>query len=394
MKPRIARLFLVDRDGAPLGVLPPLAIDVPWWQEIEPVVAAARARFEVDLVVLRLLRVEDSGDGCWVSYLAEVAERPTAAGPWGGAGLDDHPLRRPYARPGGPARDLEWVDSVLAERGLTRTAAAQVRTWNLSSVWRITCGDRRVWLKVVPPFFSHEPAVLEALPVGAPRLLGASRGAEGARMLMEECQGPDLYEATGPIVPAMVDALVALQSPGSAAEWLARGVPDGRTPQLQEPLGAAVRRHADALEAWEVRALDGLVASVPRLHRELEACGLPDTLVQGDFHRGNVRGALGTLTVLDWGDSFVGHPLFDQWAFVGRLPESEVPAAAERFRSLWEAAVPGSDPARAAALLGPLAVARGALVYQGFLDQIEPSEHPYHQGDPVTALHRAAALLR
>jgi Ser/Thr protein kinase RdoA (MazF antagonist) len=397
VRPRTARLFLVDPTGVPLGVLPPLPVDVPWWQEVGPVVAAARDRFGVEVVVLRLLRVEDPGDGrLLVSYLAEATERPRAADPWAGDEIADHPLRRSYAQPGGPARDLAWVDSVLAEQGLARTAAVQVKTWNLSSVWRITCTGRHLWLKVVPPFFAHEPAVLEALAgAPAPRLLAAERH-DGQRMLMEECPGPDLFEATGPLVPAMIDVLVDLQvrEAGRAAEWLARGVPDGRLATFQERLGAAVRRHAAQLEPEELRVLDQLVAGLPRRCAEVEATGLPDTLVHGDFHRGNVRGALGGLRLLDWGDSFVGHPLFDQWAFTGRLPATEVPAARERWRTRWEAAVPGSDPARAAALLAPLAVAFGALVYQRFLDHIEPSEHPYHDGDPLRALQSAAALLR
>jgi hypothetical protein len=34
------------------------------------------------------------------------------------------------------------------------------------------------------------------------------------------------------------------------------------------------------------------------------------------------------------------------------------------------------------------------VIYQGFLDRIEPSEHPYHRGDPALWLSRAAALFR
>ncbi|MFG2058612.1 phosphotransferase family protein [Micromonospora sp. NPDC048930] len=40
-------------------------------------------------------------------------------------------------------------------------------------------------------------------------------------------------------------------------------------------------------------------------------CGLPDTLVHGDLHPGNVRGDGRRATFIDWGDAFVGHPAFD-----------------------------------------------------------------------------------
>jgi hypothetical protein len=55
---------------------------------------------------------------------------------------------------------------------------------------------------------------------------------------------------------------------------------------------------------------------------------------------------------------------------------------------------PGSDPDRAAALLAPVAAARQAVVYQVFLDGIEPSEQPYHRADSPEWLGRAAVLVR
>ena len=45
--------------------------------------------------------------------------------------------RAPWARPGGPAADLTWADAALAALDRPRSGPAQqVRTWNLSSLWR------------------------------------------------------------------------------------------------------------------------------------------------------------------------------------------------------------------------------------------------------------------
>jgi hypothetical protein len=55
--------------------------------------------------------------------------------------------------------------------------------------------------------------------------------------------------------------------------------------------------------------------------------------------------------------------------------------------------LPGSDPDRAAELLAPVAAARQAVIYQKFLDGIEPSEHPYHRDDPANWLRAAAEML-
>jgi Ser/Thr protein kinase RdoA (MazF antagonist) len=390
--PRTARLVLVDRTGTLLGALPPLAVDTPWWQDVAPVVAAVRACHGIEVTVLRMLQVEP-GPVVQVTYLAEIeGPAPAAATPWEGR-LDDHPLRHPYARPGGPAADLAWAHGVLAERGLAPLGPpAQVRTWNLSSLWRVPLVGQTAWLKAVPPFYAHEGALLAALAGGSvPTLLGH----EGRRTLMAEIPGEDLYEAELPQLLAMVDLLTGLQrawTPRTDA-LLALGLPDWRGPALGPAIAEVVKATAGELAAADRILLEEFVQHLPGRFAQIAACGLPDTLVHGDFHAGNVRGEGLDLTLLDWGDSGVGHPLLDQSAFLERIPRASVEPVREHWLAAWTCAVPGSDPARASGLLAPIAAARRAVIYRGFLDRIEPSEHPYHRDDPADWLTRTAALL-
>lgn len=306
--------------------------------------------------------------------------------------LADEPLRLPYARPGGPAGDLAWADAVLVERGTPRSAPAeQVRTWNLSSLWRLPLADAAAWLKVVPPFFAHEGGMLALLdPAVVPALIDA----EGPRMLLDEIAPPDHYDTLGAPLLTMVRLLVALQ-----VEWTSRvdellelGLPDWRPEPLRTSAADVVARTASELEPPTLRALERLVEELPALADEVASCGVPTTLVHGDFHRGNVRGAPDRLVLLDWGDSGVGHPLLDQAAFLERLPEAECPAVVREWSRLWRAAVPGSDPEGAGQLLEPVAALRQAVIYRKFLDAIEPDERVYHAADPAIWLERAAAL--
>src|SRR5215813_5457988 len=123
--PRTAAFVLVTPDGTPIGSLPTVPVVTPWWQDVEPVVAAVRDRYGIDVTILRLLEAElDRPPGGRVTYLAEVAG-PVPAEAWRGT-LDEHPLRHAFARPGGPAADLAWACSVLAERGL-RPAARPIQ---------------------------------------------------------------------------------------------------------------------------------------------------------------------------------------------------------------------------------------------------------------------------
>jgi hypothetical protein len=393
--PRLVTLVLCTPDGAVLGQLPPFRAEPVWWPDAAGVVAGARERYGVDVTVLRLLETElPAQPGGAVTVLAEVdgpGGLPLA--PYAGE-LPDHPLRLPYARPGGPARDLAWARARLEEAGQRPGGRPeQVRTWNLSSLWRLPLEDGAAWLKCVPPFFAHEGAVLERLAGGpVPRLLAHEPG----RVLLAEIPGEDQYDAPLPVLLALVPLLVGLQvgEVGREDELLALGLPDWRGRALSEAVADVVHRHAHELDAEVRRGLDGLLAGLDRRWADLAACGLPDTLVHGDFHPGNARGDGSHLVLMDWGDCGVGHPLLDQPAMLDRIAPGNAEAVRSAWERAWQQAVPGSDPRRAAALVAPLAAARQAVIYQRFLDGIEPSEHPYHRDDPVLWLGTAAVAAR
>jgi hypothetical protein len=390
--PRTAELVLVTSDGALVGSLPAVPVSTPWWQDVEPVIRAVRERYGIDATVLRLLEAEfDRPHGGRVTYLAGVAQ-PVPAEPWHGT-LDEQPLRQSFAKPGGPTADATWARSVLVERELRPTEPpVQVRTWNLSSLWRIPVGGGTAWLKVVPPFFAHEGDLLAGLAgERVPTLLGH----DGGRMLLAEIVGADCYDAEPSLLLEMVGLLVGLQRSwnGRVGELLALGLPDWRAPTLSAAIADVVERTADELSADERAALGAFVRGLPERLAAVAACGLGDTLVHGDFHPGNFRSDGRALTLLDWGDSGVGHPLLDQPAFLDRVPGDAVAPVREQWLRLWRASAINSDPARAAFLLAPVAAARQAVIYRGFLDRIEPAEHPYHRSDPADWLRRTAALV-
>ena len=370
----------------------------PWWPDVAPIVAAVRDRDGLDVVILRLLQADrPHPPGGTVTYLAEVAEPRAAESraiePWTGT-IDDDPRRMSYAPPGGPAADLAWARSAMAAAGIEPAGqAAQIRTWNLSSLWRLPSRRGSLWLKVLPPFFAQEGRILGLISGHpTPRLVAS----DGPRILMEEIPGEDLHGAHGAVLPAMVGVLVALQADwiGRDDDLLAAGAPDWRAPAAAASIGSVVEVAGTRLAADDRARLDRFVERLPERFAAIAACGLPSTLVHGDFHPGNFRGAPGALVLLDFADSVLGHPLLDMAAFLDRVPPTEVPALRATWFAAWRTAVPGCDPERAASLLAPIAAARQAAIYQTFLDAIEPSEHPYHHTDPQAWLDRTARIQR
>jgi len=380
--------LVVALGGEVLGSLEPFEVDVPWWQEVEPI-----SRRLPDLAVLRLLEATPEDDallGGDVTYLAEPLDGRWEGAhgarlvPWDGT-LDDHPLRMPWARPGGPTGDLEFARSVVGAHG----TPVQHRTWNLSSIWSIPSRSGRAWLKCVPGFFAHEPRVLELLaghPV--PRPLAV----DGHRLLLDALPGVDGYGATYDEHCTLIDELVEIQR--WSAEHLddlgAAGVPDRRLPELVRLARRVVERRAPSDES-----LTELLDDAPARLSELGGCGLPDVLVHGDAHPGNARLGEGAGRGLwfDWGDSCLGHALTDL-AVLDRPGVEHADELRAHWLGAWGTAVPGSDPARAWELLRPLAALGAAVVYQGFLDAIEPSERVYHEGDVLPWLRLAARLAR
>ena len=166
-----------------------------------------------------------------------------------------------------------------------------------------------------------------------------------------------------------------------------------RRPLQELPqIHAVVDRNRHELDDRARRALDDLVDGLPERFAALDACGLPDTLVHGDFHPGNVRGTPGNYRILDWADCGIGNPMLDLRPSFEYFTPADQLDAIEIWASAWSRVVPGSDGHRAAALARPLGPIYGATVYQKFLDNIETSERPYHEGGPAQALTIAATM--
>ena len=389
---RTVTLVLVDDAGVPLGALPPFDVQSPWWQEVGDVIAGARLRYGVDVDVLRLLSAgQAEPPGGPVTYVAQLRRgNPDRLLPVGGA-APAHPARAAWAHPNGPLASVQWAVEYLEYAGRVDVRAVQLRTWNLSAIWRLDSGTTPVaWLKQVPPFLGSEATVLdllaEAAPGFAPRLLAV--GPHG-RLLLEDVPGEDRYGAGFPLRAVVAADWHAVQErlAGTVEKQVERGVPDRRN------LTARIRQVAAARRA-DIPGLAELVAGLDARLAAVAACAVPDTLVHGDLHPGNVRG--GNLrgddahhVVLDWGDAGISHPAYDIIRLAEGLPAGEAEDLVAAWARRWRAVVPGCDPLRAVALLRPVAALRAAVMYADVLGSIEPTEWPYHAADVPRCLAAA-----
>jgi hypothetical protein len=373
---------VVTHDGVCAGMIGPFAVDVPWWAEVEPVVAHLEAALGGPAVVLRLLSVEGS-DGArdgHVTYLVEAEQPPYGLPPCDFTD-DDQPLRQPWASAGGVRELLAWASGQVTLTG----PAVQRKTWNLAALFRLPTTGGPVWLKAIPGFAAAEPAALAAFAAADPGLVPAVRASAPGRLLLADIPGEDCWDAPAEVVADAVSRLAAGQArigqrpagvPDRRPEVLAAAVVNLLDGPLEAELSLAELRAARALQdRWEM----------------LDGCGLPDTLVHGDFHPGNWRRGDGPPVVLDLADAHWGNPVLDGLRPADYLPAGPRQAATDAWCATWTAAVPQSRPAAALRVAEPLAHLASAVRYQEFLDNIEPSERVYHRGDPAAAVRAAIA---
>jgi phosphotransferase family enzyme len=371
-----------------LGTAGPFAVTGPWWSDVAPVVAGLTERLGVPVLVLRLLRVEGEGmrDG-YVTYHAEALARPAAPLAPADVAYGDlvapQRFRAPWATTAGLHELLGWARAELAAAGRPMTGPVeQHRTWNLAGLFRLPTASGPVWLKATPHFASDEAAVITAFARHDPGLVPPVLAAGEHRMLLGHVPGGGNVAAPAEVVADMVGRLAAAQAVTAAPPGLprrhdtparVRALLDDGVPELTADERAAARR---------------LTGRWP----ELDACGLPDTLVHGDCHAGNWLGD--PPVVIDFADAHVGNPVLDGLRAAEFLPTAAGTAAARAWVRAWTALAPGSDPARALAVAEPLGRLVYAVRYQEFLDGIEPSERVYHAGDPASAIRAALRLAR
>jgi aminoglycoside/choline kinase family phosphotransferase len=223
----------------------------------------------------------------------------------------------------------------------------------------------------------------DAVPHLAPPLVGI--GTSG-RMLLGHVDGADLYGASAATRCRIAVRAHEIQTAAIAdADLLvARGVPDRRGDLLVSWIRERLQGWADDHQA---RAL---LDELDERWAAVQECGLPDTLVHGDAHPGNVIEGE-RMVFVDWGDSIVGSPAFDVATLTARMDATDAALVVDTWCESWSRSVVGSDPRRALALIGPVSELRMAAVYADFLARIEPSERVYHRADVPQHLDAAVA---
>jgi phosphotransferase family enzyme len=258
------------------------------------------------------------------------------------------PLRPPWARRGWFAIAEHWIQEQLACLNYAIVAPVQqLRTWSISCVLRVPTTNGNVYFKVIPTsfmqkntpisysdtrgilplLFTHEPMLIQSLaawyPQNMPRLLAMER--ERYWMLLADF-GTELYhhpnktawEKTLEVYSQMqvaasqrIDSLFAVGCLDRHLHILATQI---------DPLLNDEDVLAD-LKRSEIEQLRVHGSQLKTMCRRLENYAIPQTLVHGDLHSGNIAVQNDNYIYFDWTDCCVAHPFFDVLTFLENVDD-------------------------------------------------------------------------
>ncbi len=325
---------------------------------------------------------------------ADLADLPEALAAVATGRLDELAGRRPvpaqraaWLRPGWYDEVVAWIDDVLRSSG--RPAADEVvpiRQWGISTVLRADTPAGRVWFKAAFPGFRQEAAITEWLhrvsPGSVPPVLAADR--DRGWLLLDDL-GDRTEAADEPATRAAIDELVTVQrlTVDRLDELRDLGAPDRRLGRLVgdlvEALDTTVAREilGDPHPPSMVEALTEAIAHVDGV--------LPDVLVHGDFHPGNIAPRVRGATVFDWSDAAISSPFVDipTWTWWYPDDDDRVELVWSCFEAAWDREHdlrPGTIDRRAALTA---AGAYHTVSYLRILERLEPLARHEH-ADGVT----------
>ena len=407
LHPDEARALAVAGVDGP--ALPSMTPAEPFFALTEEVVAFAAEQLGVQATVLRCLAQQRDGDALQAVMVLEPhgdVPLPTG-GRWVGCeAVDDlplpeilraavgaclaeeadpariHPLRAPWAVRGWRSRFETWVRDALAGEGYdVRGVLEQRKQWGITSLWRARTDRGFVYAKATPPLMHAEAGVTRLLAGWFPESIPQVVAADTARgwLLLEDFGGEVLgrFEGGENVVGEVARGFAAMQTATVArgAALLAAGAADRRQNVLAVQLPTLLHE-SEELGYLEDSARDALGRLEPAIRRwlaELAACGLPDTLLHGDLHFGNVARTPRGLVYFDWTDASVGPPLFDLTTLSYRLEPKRKHALVDGYLASWREVVPAGVLERALALAEGLGHLHHAASYGVIRKASEPS---------------------
>lgn len=243
---------------------------------------------------------------------------------------------------------------------------------------RVETPTCRYWFKASFPGFHAEPALSayldRELPGAVPPVI--AHDIDERWMLLGDV-GSDAVADHRDATPQAVRHLVGMQRSfiGRTQGLVVAGCRVRRLDSLCAEFAAVmadkeVSTLLDATAQRVTQLVDWLGDAVATIAR----VGMPDTLVHGDFHPGNIVRRDGGMVLFDWSDAAIANPFFDVVVWTEWLTDTpeQIDALWEMFIDEWADAIAPDEVRRLRPLLTAVAGAYHTVSYAAILAGVEP----------------------
>jgi len=318
-------------------------------------------------------------------------------------------LRPRWMRRGWFDRASTWMRAAATDAG--RPLTGDPRPYflrGISALLRASTDGPDLFLKAVFPPFHAEPVLTrllaERFPEAVPTVVAIEL--DEGWLIVEDIGSAwvgDVPEADRPTALGRgAAALVAIQRAiapevGSLRTLLDAGAPHRPLAELASSVTAAIGPDGFGVGDGGIepdraeRVREAVAASVARV----QAVGIPESVVHGDFHSGNAALVDDRIVIIDWSDAAISNPAIDlvTWIAWSRDRPSEVEAATEAWVDAWSGVVDG-DALRA--ILDDVLIVGAAyqiVSYDGIRRALEPATRYTMTGGGDSFLKTLEAIL-
>jgi hypothetical protein len=304
-----------------------------------------------------------------VSCVEELAERVSP------------PFRQPWSEPGWYGRAVGWIQDQLGAQDYRLLAEpVQVQSGSISCVLKCPTDRGDVFFKATGYFSTYvdEPLVQATLARWYPELVAAPIAIDSFRRWMLNADFGQSVWSQGNSLEHRLEVLAqysALQLDSAARidDLSAIGCIDRRLDRLAEQIEPLV---ADPLTVAHLDApsrdrLSRLRPALRETCQRLADYRVPDSLVHGDLHGGNVAVRDGRFIIYDWTDACVAHPFLDPFLVCLDTPAEGQAQLRDRYLAPWTKYEPIERLREAWDLAGKLYGLHQAVSYQAMANHVE-----------------------
>ena len=290
--------------------------------------------------------------------------------------------RVPWMRRGWFTTAQKWMADTLVAQGYELKAPPeQFKNFSLSALLRAETTSEVIYFKVANqfPLFCHEPKTTQTLgtlfPTYIPKPIAIH---EERRWMLTPDFGHSLRDENPNVetLERIVQTFANFQiSTASMLDTLMEsGCLDRRLNVLASQIDDLMADEACiiGLDTNERTAWRATAPTLKALCVKLADFNIPDTLVHGDFHAGNITQQGEKTTFFDWTDACIGHPFFDLPIFINFDAADHEEVLRDAYLACWTAYESIERLREAYQIAQILGWLHQAVSYQGIRTHSEP----------------------